>query len=221
MTAFRRIAVLALTRGFAGTLSLALLLSSIGCKNKDSGPSSNLSKNDPLLSGPGRIPRQNLPVPDRGTAGGKRSDPLLGSPTSGTRANAGGYKDDPERFKKGPYVPGPGGSPAALAGKFASDGEGLAIELPGGVGLTPAAGSDRPIAPAPAPSQPLGSDAAFAELAKYGVKRGDYAISREDGLVIVRVKTATAEGPSRSFTGQGATEAVAVKQVVDQLKSAK
>jgi hypothetical protein len=219
MTVIRRIAVLASTRGIAGTLCLALVLGSVGCKSKDSGPSSNLSKNDPLIAGPGRIPKQNVPVPDRGgTAGGKRVDPLLGSPTSGTRANAGGYTDDPERWKKGPYVPGPGGSPAALAGKPKDDGEGLSIDLPGGVGLTPAGG----VAPAPAPVQPLGSDAAFAELAKYGVKRGDYSIAREDGVVVVRVKVLAApEGPSRGFTGQGSTESAAVKQVVDQLKSAK
>lgn len=216
MTAIRRIPRFASTRGIAGTLSVALLLASLGCKGKDSGPSSNLSRNDPLLAGPGRIPRQNLPVPSRdGTAGGKRADPLLGSPTSGTRANS-----DPDRMKNGPYVPGPGGSPAALAGKPLNDGEGLAIELPGGEKLTPASGTDRPVAPAPA--EPLGSDVAFGELAKFGVKRGDYAVSREDGLTIVRVKVLTApEGPSRSFTGQGPTEAAAVKQIVDQLKSVK
>lgn len=218
MTAFRRITWVTSPRGIAGTLCLALVLGSMGCKGKDSGPSSNLSRNDPLIAGPGRIPKQNVPLPDRGgTAGGKRADPLLGSPTSGTRANAGGYTDDPERWKKGPYVPGPGGSPAALAGKPKDD-EGLAIEQPGGVGLTPAGGA----VAAPAPAQPLGSDAAFSELAKFGVKRGDYTVSREDGITVVRVKVQTApEGPSRSFTGQGPTESAAVKQVVDQLKSAK
>jgi len=220
MTVIRRIRCLATPRRIAGTLSLALVLCSFGCKSKDSGPTSNLTKNDPLLAGPGRIPRQNVPVPGRdGTAGGKRADPLLGSPTSGTRANAGGgFPDDPDRWKKGPYVPGPGGSPAALAGKQKDDGEGLSIDLPGGVGLTPAGGA----APAPTPVQPLGSDAAFAELARYGVKRGDYTIAREDAMVVVRVKVLMApEGPSRSFTGQGPTESAAVKQVVDQLKSAK
>jgi hypothetical protein len=221
MTVFRRFAWFASSRFAAGTVAAALAVAPLGCKSKDSGgPSNNLTKNDPLIGGPGRIPKQNVPVPDRGgTAGNdKRSDPLLGSPTSGTRANAGGFTDDPARWKKGPYVPGPGGSPAALAGKPKDDGEGLAIELPGGVGLTPAGGA----APAPAPTpQPLGSDAAFADLAKFGVKRGDYNVSREDGIVVVRVKVSSADGPARSFTGQGATEAAAVKQVVEQLKSAK
>ncbi|HEY3789812.1 MAG TPA: hypothetical protein VGL71_13200, partial [Urbifossiella sp.] len=137
MTAFTRISRLAPSRPTAGTLALALLLVSTGCKSKDGG---NTTRNDPLIGGPGRIPRQNVPVPDRGTATGikDRVDPLLGSPTSGTRANSGvGYTEDPNRWKNGPYVPGPGGSPASLASMPKDDGEGLKIETPGGVGLTP------------------------------------------------------------------------------------
>lgn len=218
MTEPTRIAWLASTRTTAGTLALALLLGAVGCKSKDGGSSGGLTKNDPLIGGPGRIPKQNVPVPDRGTATGikGRGDPLLGSPTSGTRANAGvGFTDDPERWKKGPYVPGPGGSPAALAGRPMENGEGLKIDSPG-VGLTPVGGSQ------PVVSAPLANDAVFGELAKYGVKRGDYSLTREDGQVIVRVKVPISEsGPVRGFTGQGATEAVAVKQVVDQIKSAK
>ncbi len=220
MTAFIRNPWFASTRVTAGTLALALLLGTLGCKSKDSGGGGSMTKNDPLIGGPSRIPKQNVPVPDRGTATGPKSrvDPLLGSPTSGTRANAGtGYTDDPERWKKGPYVPGPGGAPASLAGKPKDDGEGLKIDAPGGVELTPAAGT---VPAAPAPSS--GTDATFNELAKYGVKRGDYSVSREDGQVIVRVKVPLgAEGPVRSFTGQGATETIAVKQVVDQIKGAK
>ena len=220
MTAFFRNPWFASTRLVAGTTVLALLLGAVGCKSKDSGGSggSGMTKNDPLIGGPSRIPRQNVPVPDRAAAGPKhRVDPLLGSPTSSTRANAGtGYTDDPERWKKGPYVPGPAGSPASLAGRPQDDGEGLKIEAPG-VGLTPVGGT-LPSAPAPT----IGSDATINELAKYGVKRGDFTLLREDGQVIVRVKVPlAAEGPVRSFTGQGATEAQAVKQVVDQIKSAK
>ncbi len=220
MTAFFRNPWFASTRLVAGTTVLALLLGAVGCKSKDSGGSggSGMTKNDPLIGGPSRIPRQNVPVPDRAAAGPKhRVDPLLGSPTSSTRANAGtGYTDDPERWKKGPYVPGPAGSPASLAGRPKDDGEGLKIEAPG-VGLTPVGGT-LPSAPAPT----IGSDATINELAKYGVKRGDFTLLREDGQVIVRVKVPlAAEGPVRSFTGQGATEAQAVKQVVDQIKSAK
>ena len=221
MTAFIRNPWFASTRLTAGTMLLALLLGAVGCKSKDSGGSSGgsgMTKNDPLIGGPSRIPKQNVPVPDRAATGPKnRVDPLLGSPTSSTRANAGaGYTDDPERWKKGPYVPGPGGSPASLAGRPKDDGEGLKIDAPG-VGLTPVGGT-LPAAPAPT----LGSDATLNELAKYGVKRGDFTILREDGQVIVRVRVPiAAEGPVRSFTGQAATEAQAVKQVVDQIKSAK
>ena len=219
MTAYRRNPWFASTRRTVGILAIALLLGAVGCKSKDSGGSGGgLTKNDPLIGGPGRIPKQNVPVPDRGTAGTKgRGDPLLGSPTSGTRANAGtGYSNDPERWKGGPYVPGPGGSPASLAGKPKDDVDGLKIDTPG-VGLTPAAGA---AANAPAPS--LGTDATANELARFGVKRGDYSVSREDSQVIVRVKVLmSAEGPVRSFTGQGSNETLAVKQVVDQIKPAK
>jgi hypothetical protein len=213
MTAFIRIPRLASTYKNVGMLALALLLAP-GCKTRDGG-SGGTAKNDPLLGGPGRIPKQNVPVPG-GTASSPkgRGDPLLGSPTSGTRANAGGYSDDPDRWKNGPYVPGPGGSPAALAGKPKDDGEGLKIDTPGGVGLTPAAGS--------APVRPPANDATASELAKYNVKRGDYSVTRESDQVVIRVKvSAGTEGPSRGFIGQGATEALAVKQVIDQIKTAK
>jgi hypothetical protein len=220
MTMLRRIPRFASTRGLAWACGLALLAASVGCKGKDrnsGGPSGNFTGNDPLLAGPGRIPRQNVPVPGRdGTAGGgKRGDPLLGSPTSGTRANS-----DADRWKNGPYLPGPGDSPAALAGNRLNDGEGLAIELPGGEKLTPAGGAApvRPERRTPEPAAPIGSDAAFGELAKYGVKRGDYAVSREDGVFVVRVKVSAADGPARGLTGQGGTEAAAVKQIIDQLK---
>ena len=52
--------------------------------------------------------------------------------------------------------------------------------------------------------------------------RGDYSVTREGDQVIVRVKVPImADGPVRSLTGQGATEALAVKQVVEQIKSTK
>jgi hypothetical protein len=194
---------------------LALLLST-GCKSKDTS-AGGLTKNDPLIGGPSRIPKQNVPVPG-GTASGpkNRTDPLLGSPTSGTRANAGiGFTDDPERWKGGPYVPGPGGAPAALAGKIKEDGEELKIDSPKGVGLTPAAGSV-PVAPPP------GSDATAAEFAKLNIKRGDYNVTREGNQYLVRVNVLLSpQGPTRALVGQGTTEAAAVKQVVEQIKNAK
>ena len=66
---------------------LAAVLALAGCKSRDGGGmfSSGPSRTaDPLVVGPGRIPKQNLPVPGRDLAGGNRSDPLLGSPTGRT-----------------------------------------------------------------------------------------------------------------------------------------
>ena len=204
----------AIRRG-ACALAVGLLLIAGGCKSKDG--NGKVASNDPLINGPGRIPKQNIPVPDRGTAGGtKRTDPLLGSPTSGTRANAGtGYTDDPARFKGGPYVPGPSGSPAALAGRTKDDGEGLRIATPGGVPLTPAGGM---LAAGPAPTGP--SDVTLGELANFGVKRSDYRVIRDGNPYKVRVRVPIAEsGPVRSFTGRGPNEAAAVQQVVEQIKA--
>lgn len=204
---------------WGGVLVVTILLGGPGCKNKD-GSGGGLAKgHDPLIGG-ARIPKQNIPVPDRGTAGGKgRGDPLLGSPTSGSRSGAGlGYTDDPDRWKKGPYVPGPGGSPAALAGRVRDDGDGLKIESPGGVPLTPSGGVLTGVTPDPDVLTP--ADPVLGELARYGVKRGDYSVARDGGLVVVRVKVPIGDtGPVRSYTGQGDTEAAAVKQVVDQIKS--
>jgi hypothetical protein len=203
-------------------LVLAVLLATVGCKSKGGGGGmmggSPPRSSDPLVVGPGRIPKQNLPVPDRGTAGGPkgRGDPLLGSPTGRPSDRGAGYTDDPERWKKGPYTPGPGGTPAALAARTRDDGEGLKIETPGGVPLTPTGGT-APIAP---PDPSAGSDSLYAELAQYGVKRGDYSISREGGQVVFRVKVPiTAGGASRGYTGTGPTEAAAVKQILDQVKA--
>jgi hypothetical protein len=223
MTASSRIPWFAGSRVAARVVALALLVGAIGCKGKDGGSSGGMTKNDPLIGGPGRIPKQNVPVPDRGTATGPkgRGDPLLGMPTGSTRANAGGYADDPNRWKGGPYVPGPGGSPAALAGRPTDSDEGLKIETPG-VGLTPAGGTAAPTRPIAPSRLDNASDTVFGRLAKYGVKRGDYSLSREDGLYIVRVKVPISDsGPSRAFTGQGSTEVAAVQQVVDQITSAK
>src|SRR5688572_30650008 len=112
----------AMTRRVLGVGALTVMLAAMGCKSREgnggmfsSGPSRN---NDPLVVGPGRIPKQNLPVPGRDVAGAKgRGDPLLGSPTGRTVDRRGGYTTDPERWKNGPYLPGPDGTPASLAAR--------------------------------------------------------------------------------------------------------
>jgi hypothetical protein len=196
--------------GFGGgVICLLLLLLAAGCKSKDGGGASaggGRPAADPLVVGPGRIPKQNIPIPgrDTGTAGIK-GDPLLGSPTSrpGSRT---GYADDPNRWKGGPYVPGPGGTPAALASRPADDGEGLRLDVVPAGGAAPAGAAD---------------DGPFAELAGYGVKRGEVTVSRDGGQVVVtvRVPIPGGDGRARGYTGAGPTEAAAVRQVVEQIKA--
>lgn len=221
MMRFSRSAWFASIRGSAAALAFALLVAAAGCKKDGNG---NLAKNDPLF---GRIPKQNIPFPDRAAGDPKDRDPLLGSPTSGSRAHAGpGYTDDPARWKNGLYVPDVNGTPAALASRPIEEGDELKMS---GVGLTPAGGlvpSAPPSSPASAaatsPASPTLSDAAFDRLAAYGIKRGDYSIVRETGRIIVSVNyRKDADGPVHGYTGQGATEAIAVQQVIDQLKTAK
>jgi hypothetical protein len=225
MTGLLRHPWLAATRKRACLVALGGLLAVAGCKSKGGsgggimGGGSPPKAADPLVVGPGRIPKQNLPLPERGgtgTANGPkgRGDPLLGSPTGRPTERGAGYTDDPERWKKGPYTPGPGGTPAALAARAKDDGEGLKIDTPGGVPLTPAGGV--------LPSTPdVGAtDPRYAELAQYGVKRGDYTVAREGGQYVVRVKVPiTGSGATRQYVGTGPTEAAAIKQVLDQVQA--
>ena len=205
-TAARRLAVL------AAALALAP-----GCKSREGSTAGGGggSRPDPLVAGPGRIPRQNIPVPERGgTAGNNkgRADPLLGSPVgkSGERI---GYSNDPERWKGGPYVPGPGGTPAALTARTRDDGFGLKIESPNGTPLTPAGGTAAAATDLPADIAPL-----HAELQRYGVGRGDYTTTQDGGRFLFQARVPIGNGAVRGYTGAGATEADAVRQVLDQIR---
>ena len=75
----------------------------------------------------------------RTTATARLLGRLLGSPVARPNDRS-GYTNDPDRWKGGPYVPGPGGTPAALANRTRDDGYGLKMEAPGGTQLTPASG---------------------------------------------------------------------------------
>ncbi len=203
---------LALAFGAVGMLALA------GCKtNKDAtggvtgiGASGGKSKNDPLVSGPKLIPRQDLPVPERGIGTKGKSDPLT-TPTGG-RNDKVGYIDDPERFK-GTVLPGKATTPAALAGRL-KDGEELKIEAPG-VALQPAGG----VLPFDAAE---GVSPLYDRLEKLGVKREDRTLEREGGKYVCRASVQiSAEGARRQYTGEGATAYEAVKQVVDQVADRK
>ena len=178
----------------AGLIALA------GCKTDKEAKGAGVARGkDPLVHGPTRIPRQDLPVPDRATGprGGK-PDPLT-TPTGGKA----GYSDDPERFK-GTYIPGKPSTPASLAGRF-KDGEELKIDTPG-VPLTGGVA-------APADVEPQ-----FAQLDKFGVKPEDRTLDREGGQWVFRASVPiSGNGARRQYTGAGPTAVEAVKQVVDQI----
>ncbi len=205
-TAARRLAVL--------TAALAL---APGCKSREGstgGGSAAAPRPDPLVAGPGRIPRQNIPLPDRGTgtAGKTKADPLLGSPVArpGERV---GYTNDPERWKGGPHVPSPASTPAALTSRTKDDdGFGLKLDSPG-TPLTPASGSATAATDQPPDAAPL-----YTQLKGFGVDRGDYTVTREGARFLFQARVPIGNGAVRGYSGAGATEADAMRQVLDQIR---
>ena len=198
------------TRRGAFALGAAGLLALAGCRSDKEAPGLGVGRNnDPLVSGP-RIPKQDLPIPERGFGSKGRSDPLT-SPVGG-RGDKVGYTDDPERWK-GTVLPGQGSTPASLAGRF-NDGEELKIESPG-VKLEPAAG----VTPADAGQ---GVSALFDRLERMGVKREDRSLEREGDKYVFRATVSLNDtGARRQYSGQGDTPYEAVKQVVDQFAERK
>jgi hypothetical protein len=199
-----------------GFIGLAALLALAGCKSNNS---DNGTRNtDPLVGG--RIPPQNVPLPDRGGIGanGKPSDPLLGSPTSKPPDKNGvGYSDDPSRFK-GTYIPSPSSTPAALASKLKDDEELKIDDNANRVPLqqTGAAVPSKPV------DQGTGLDALYRELEKYGWKREDRPLGQENGEYVFRASVPRmggngANGAKLQVTGVGPTPEEAVKQALDQV----
>jgi hypothetical protein len=190
------------------------LLELAGCKSDKTSPGatgvSRTKDKDPLVYGPTRIPKQDLPVPDRATGPKGGSDPLT-TPTGGKA----GYTDDPERFK-GTYIPGKGSTPAALAGRI-KDGDELKIESPG-VPLTPAGGT----LPAGSLEAPADVEPLYAQLDKFGVKREDRFLERSGTQWEFRASLViSSTGAKRQYVGVGPTAAEAVQRVLDQLKTEK
>jgi hypothetical protein len=197
--------------GFAAMFALS------GCK---SGSSDNNSRSsDPLVSGPGRIPAQNIPVPERGIgSNGKPSDPLLGSPTSKPLDKTGvGYTDDPNRFK-GTYIPSPSSTPAALAGHL-KDGEELKIDdnpnripLQQTGAVLPAKPMEQNVSPA--------LTAIYQELEKYGCKQEDRSIAQENGEYVFRASVPREGGVGAKLlvSGVGRTPEEAAKQALEQIQ---
>ena len=196
----------------ACAVGLLALIALVGCRSNEGGKGSG--GRDPLVYGPNRIPPQNVPLHDRGGVGAKntKTDPLLERPVGKNGDRSGfGYKDDPSRFK-GTHIPGPDSTPAALAGR-SGDGDELKIDTPDNrVPLQPAGGVI-----------PIESDAGMAvdsllrELEKFGVRKEDRSLAREDGKYIFRAATTNANGTKRAYQGRGDSANDAVKQVLDQV----
>ena len=193
-------------RRWVAVVCAAAVLALAGCKTDKELKGTGVSKGkyDPLVHGPTRIPRQDLPVPDRATGPKGKSDPLT------TPTGKAGYSDDPERFK-GTFIPGKPSTPAALAGRM-KDGEELKIDDGKGVALTPTGGVPGGIEP-PEDVEPL-----LLQLEKLGVSREDRTLSREDGKFAFRASLPiTRTGARRQYVGVGTTAREAVKQVLDQV----
>ena len=198
-------------RWFACACAVALV-ALVGCKSTKETPGAGVSRGkdkDPLVYGPTKIPKQDLPVPDRATGPKGKFDPLT-SPTGGGKA---GYSDDPERFK-GTFIPGEKSTPASLAGRGKDD-EGLRIDSPG-VPLTPAGGT----LPGGVLEAPEGVAPLYTQLDKYGVTPDDRSLAREDGKYVFRASVPiSGNGARRQYTGAATTAQEAVRQVIDQVAS--
>jgi hypothetical protein len=198
---------LATCAGFVALLVVA------GCKSKDGDQS--IRKGDPLVYGPNRIPPQNVPLPDRGSIGstGTKNDPLLDRPVS---KNGSGYSDTPDRFKNGPFIPGLGTTPAALASTKGRDEEELKIASPDNRVPLRTGG----VQPAAAIEADAGLASLYTDLAKYGVKPDSRTLSHdESGEFTFRASVPiSGEGAKREYTGVGKTPSEAVKQVLEQVE---
>lgn len=196
----------------ACVVGLAALVALAGCRSGEGGRGSG--GRDPLVYGPNRIPPQNVPLNDRGGVGAKntKTDPLLERPVGKTGDRNGfGYKDDPSRFK-GTHIPGPDTTPAALAGRT-GDGDELKIDGPENrVPLQPVGG----VIPIESDAG-MAVDGLFRELEKYGVRKEDRVLAREDGKYVFRASVTNANGTKRSYQSRGDSANDAVKQVLDQV----
>ena len=198
-------------RRWVACVCAAALLALVGCKSDKPDPTAGTGASrgkDPLVHGPTRIPRQDLPVPDRATGPKGRPDPLT-TPTG----NKTGYSDDPERFK-GTFIPGKPSTPAALAGRGKDD-EGLRIESSDGVPLKQVGGVLPPGGSLEAPEE---VSQLYAQLDKYDVKPADRSLERVDGKYEFRASVQiSGTGARREYVGVGPTAPEAVQQVIDQV----
>jgi hypothetical protein len=201
--------------------ALGLLLALAGCKSKDGGGggifggASRPKERDPLVYGPGRIPPQNVPLPDRGAVGAKeKADPLT-TPVGKADKSGAGYSDDPARFK-GQYVPRIGTTPSGLAGNYSDEQLGIddrpdrvPLRKVGGDGVRPAGNFE---------AAGEGLEPLYAELERWGVKKAERKLERaEDGKFVFRAAVPNEKGGLRWYEGKEDAAAAAVRQVLDQV----
>ena len=196
-------------------IGLAALLALAGCRSNNS--DSSTRSGDPLVSGPTRIPPQNVPMPDRGIGSNGKSDPLLGSPTSKPAGSSGvGYKDDPSRFKD-TYIPSPSSTTAALAAKSRDSDE---LKIDGNENKVPLqqAGAVAPLKPG---EQNPALDPLYRELERAGCKREEWSLRQENGGYVFRAAVAVSggNGTKVQYTEVGQTPEEAVKKVLDQVNA--
>jgi hypothetical protein len=218
--------------GQAGVLMLVLGVCLAGCKSREG----SLGRgSDPLVYGPDRIPRQNVPLPERGTVGQGRTDPLIAAPTgrAAPRDSSGGmYNDDPARFR-GVHVPGPATTPAGLAGRWEEEGLRISDGPPERVPLRPVGEAQPATTPPPAPSAPAAAtappqpdsipttgpplQALYQELERLGALRESFSLQRQGGQYLFRA-TLPWNGARRQYSGLGNTPVEAVRQVLEQVR---
>jgi hypothetical protein len=170
---------------------------------------------DPLFGD--RIPKQNLPTRSTDALGSRNRDPLFGLPPAGekTPAERAGKQDNKGSASLGgaypePYRPTRDTTNAALAGAISPDDSILSI----GPRRTPATPTNN--------RTQLTYEQMVMELRRLGARIGEP--TREKGNYVMRAEVPIdldIPGPARWYEGFGNTPAVALRQILDQVRADK
>ncbi len=225
----RRAATGRLRRRLTLAVAAAALAVGPGCrlfnKSSDSGGGGIgggvAGKSDPLFTG-GRIPPQNVPLPDRGAKG--RGDPLLGSPTNRSTDRGSAKASEDDRWR-GTYLPDKSSTNAALAARLRDDNSDLRIGDATARGrddratATPT-GASSGVVPASVRGERGVPDAVVAELKRYGVSGGGWDTERtSNGEWVFRARVPIGNGADRQYEGVGPTPEAAARQVLELVKA--